>query len=39
MDVAKESAGAEVLSLSYGSGELFNELCGNFVSIVEDSTV
>ena len=39
MDVAKESAGAGVLSVRDGSGELFHELGGNFASIVEDSTI
>ena len=39
MDVAIESAGAGVLSVSDWSGELFHELGGNFASIVEDSTI
>ena len=38
MHVSKQSAGARVLSVREGSGDLFHELGGNFASIVEDPT-
>ena len=39
MDLAKKSASARVLSVRDGSGELLNELGGDFATIVEDSAI